>query len=253
SVKSYNQPRREQRQQVLAAARELDMMVVPEGGSLLEHNLTMVVDGHTGVEHSIPVADAFEDVLQLWGASQVGYTPTLTVAYGGLSGEHYWYQTSNVWEHERLLTFTPRFVVDPRSRRRRKVPDNEVNHINNARVCKKLLDRGVRVNLGAHGQLAGLAHHWELWMLEQGGMTPLEVLRCGTMNPAHYLGLDDDIGSIEQGKLADLVVMDENPLENIRNTDSVHYTMINGRLYDSATMNQVWPERKDREPFFFEE
>ncbi|HRW52214.1 MAG TPA: amidohydrolase family protein [Phycisphaerae bacterium] len=253
SVKSYNQPRREQRQQVLAAARELDMMVVPEGGSLLEHNLTMVVDGHTGVEHSIPVADAFEDVLQLWGASQVGYTPTLTVAYGGLSGEHYWYQTSNVWEHERLLTFTPRFVIDPRSRRRRKVPDNEVNHINNARVCKKLLDRGVRVNLGAHGQLAGLAHHWELWMLAQGGMTPLEVLRCGTMNPAHYLGLDDDIGSIEQGKLADLVVMDENPLENIRNTDSVHFTMINGRLYDSATMNQVWPERKDREPFFFED
>lgn len=253
SVKSYNQPRREQRQQVLAAARELEMMVVPEGGSLLQHNLTMVVDGHTGVEHSIPVADAFDDVLQLWGASQVGYTPTLTVAYGGLSGEHYWYQISNVWEHERLTTFTPRFVIDPRSRRRRKVPDNEVNHINNARVCKKLLDHGVRVNLGAHGQLAGLAHHWELWMLGQGGMTPMEVLRCGTMNPAWYVGLDDHIGSIEPGKLADLVVLDKNPLENIRNTDSVHFTMINGRLYDSSTMNQVWPEKRKRAKFFWEE
>ncbi|MCB9854024.1 MAG: PD40 domain-containing protein [Phycisphaerales bacterium] len=253
SVKSYNQPRREQRQQVLAAARELGMMVVPEGGSLLEHNLTMVVDGHTGVEHSIPVADAFEDVLQLWGASQVGYTPTLVVAYGGNWGENYWYQTSNVWEHKRLSSFMPRFVIDPRSRRRPMVPDNENNHISNARVCKKLLDRGVRVNLGAHGQLAGLAQHWEIWMFEQGGMTPLESLRCATMNPAHYVGLDDHIGSIEQGKLADLVVLDANPLESIRNTDSVHYTMINGRLYDSATMDQIWPEQKKREPFFWEE
>lgn len=253
SVKSYNQPRREQRQQVIAAAHELGMMVVPEGGSLLEHNLTMVVDGHTGVEHSIPVADVFEDVLQLWGATKVGYTPTLTVAYGGLSGEHYWYQVSKVWEHKRLMTFTPRFVVDPRSRRRRTVPENELNHISAARTCKKLTDRGIRVNLGAHGQLAGLADHWEMWMMAQGGMTPMEVLRAATMNPAHYLGLDDDIGSIEQGKLADLVVLDENPLENIRNTDSVRYTMLNGRLYDAATMNQVWPDRVNRKPFFWEE
>ncbi len=252
SVKSYNQPRREQRQQVLAAARELDMMVVPEGGSLLQHNLTMVVDGHTGVEHSIPVADVFEDVKQLWGATQVGYTPTLTVGYGGLWGENYWYQTTKVWENERLLSFTPRFVVDPRARRRPMVPDEELNHISNARVCKKLLDRGVRVNLGAHGQLAGLAQHWELWMFAQGGMTPLEVIRAGTLHPASYVGLDDQIGSIEEGKLADLVVLDGNPLEDIRETESVRFTMINGRLFDSATMNQVWPERRERRAFFWQ-
>jgi len=252
SVKSYNQPRRDQRQQVVAAARELGMMVVPEGGSLLQHNLTMVVDGHTGVEHSIPVADAYEDVAQLWSATQVGYTPTLTVGYGGLYGEHYWYQHENVWENERLMTFTPRFVVDPRARRRRMVPDNEFNHISNATLCKKLLDRGVRVNLGAHGQLAGLAHHWELWMFAQGGMTPLEVIRCGTLYPAWYVGLDGDIGSLEAGKLADLVVLNANPLDDIRNTSSLDMVVQNGRVYDAATMNLVHPKQVERPAFFWE-
>ncbi len=103
SVKSYNQPRRDQRQQVIAAARELDMMVVPEGGSLFEHNMTQVVDGHTGVEHSIPVARAYDDVRQLWKGTQVGYTPTLIVAYGGIWGENYWYDKTRVWENDRLM------------------------------------------------------------------------------------------------------------------------------------------------------
>ena len=252
SVKSYNQPRRDQRQQVIAAARELEMMVVPEGGSLLQHNLTMVVDGHTGVEHSIPVANAYEDILQLWSATKVGYTPTLTVAYGGMYGEHYWYQESNVWENERLLAFVPRFVIDPRARRRRMVPTEELNHINNAKVCKKMLDRGVRVNLGAHGQLAGLAHHWELWMFAQGDMTPLEVIRCGTLHPAWYVGLDRDIGSLEPGKLADFVVLEDNPLDDIRHTANVEWVVQNGRVFDAATMNQVHPIAKQRPAFFWE-
>jgi Tol biopolymer transport system component/imidazolonepropionase-like amidohydrolase len=252
SVKSYNQPRRDQRQQVLAAARELGMMVVPEGGSLLQHNLTMVVDGHTGVEHAIPIDAAYSDVLTLWPPTAVGYTPTLVVAYGGLWGENYWYQKTPVWENERLMTFVPRFVVDPRSRRRTMVPDEEFNHIRVARVCKALLDRGVKVNLGAHGQLAGLAHHWELWMFSQGGMTALEVIRCGTLNPAHYVGLDGDIGSIEPGKLADIVVLHGNPLEDIRQTANVRYTVANGRVYDAATMNQIGNYEQPRGRFFWE-
>src|SRR4029077_18198409 len=105
SVKSYNQPRRDQRQQVIAAARELGMLVVPEGGSLFEHNMTMVVDGHTGVEHSIPVARAYKDVRQLWSGTRVGYTPTLIVGYGGIWGENYWYAKTPVWADSRLLSF----------------------------------------------------------------------------------------------------------------------------------------------------
>jgi imidazolonepropionase-like amidohydrolase/Tol biopolymer transport system component len=252
SVKSYNQPRRDQRQQVIEAARQLGMMVVPEGGSLFQHNMTFVVDGHTGVEHSIPVGNAYEDVMQLWGKTRTGYTPTLIVGYGGLWGESYWYAKTNVWEDQRLNAFVPRRLIDSRARRRTMPAEDEWNHINNARIAKRLLDRGVSVQLGAHGQREGLGAHWELWMFNQGGMTPLESIRSATLNGARYLGLDKDIGSLEPGKLADLIVLDANPLENIRNSESVRYTVVNGRVFDAATMNEIGNRPRERQKFFFE-
>lgn len=252
SVKSYNQPRRNQRQQVIKAARELEMMVYPEGGSTFYHNLNMVLDGHTGIEHAIPVVPLYGDVLQLWAASRTAYTPTLVVAYGGLSGEYYWYQKTNVWEKDRLLNFVPRAIVDPRSRRRTMAPDDDFGHIAVARSAKALLDHGVKVNLGAHGQLQGLGAHWELWMLAQGGMTPLEAIRCATLNGAEYIGMGDQLGSLEPGKLADLVIMDKNPLENILNTETVNMVMKNGRLYDAATMNEIGNHPRKRLPFYWE-
>ncbi|MDY7226485.1 amidohydrolase family protein [Hyalangium sp. s54d21] len=252
SVKSYNQPRRDQRQKVLQAARELQMMVVPEGGSLFHHNMAMVVDGHTGVEHSLPVARVYADVLQLWSKSKSGYTPTLGVAYGGLNGEVYWYGKTNVWENSRLMSFVPRRVIDAASRRRQIAPDTEYNHFAVAKAARELNDAGVSVQLGAHGQREGLAAHWELWMFGQGGMKPLQALRAGTLSGARYLGLDQDIGSLEAGKLADLIVLDKNPLEDLRNTDSVRFTMVNGRLFDAATMNEVGNQSRVRAKFFFE-
>ncbi len=254
SVKSYNQPRREQRQQVMKAAKELEMLVVPEGGSTFTHNMSMILDGHTGIEHNVPVAPLYNDVVNLWAASETGYTPTHVVNYASMSGEYYWYQKTNVWENEKLLTFTPRSVIDPRSRHRTMIPDEEYEngHILTAKSDKKLSDAGVKVNLGAHGQLQGLGAHWELWMLQQGGISNHQALRSATLNGAHYLGMDHEIGSLEAGKLADLIVLDKNPLENVRNTNSVHYTMVNGRLFDASTMNEVGNQPKERLPFWWE-
>ena len=143
SVKSYNQPRRDQRQQILAAARELEMLVVPEGGSLFQHNMTMVVDGHTGIEHTIPVPKIYEDVLQLWPKNGVGYTPTLLVGYGGIWGENYWYQHTNVWENPKLSKFVPPEELDARAMRRVMAPEEDFNHFNIARIAKQLHDAGV--------------------------------------------------------------------------------------------------------------
>lgn len=250
SVKSYNQPRRDQRQQVIEAARQLNMMVVPEGGSLYQHNMSMIVDGHTTIEHSIPLARLYDDVHQLWRQTDVAYNPTIVVAYGGSYGENYWYQESEVWNDPILTQYVPRRILDARARRPVTAPDNEWNHISVAREATRLAAEGVNVQIGAHGQREGLAAHWELWSLAQGGMQPLDIIRAGTLNGAKALGMDRDIGSLEPGKLADMVVLDANPLENIRNTTSIAYTVLNGRVYDSG-MNEVAPRERPRAPFWF--
>ena len=255
SVKSYNQPRRDQRQQVLKAARELGVKVFPEGGSTFTHNMSMILDGHTGIEHNVPIYPLYNDVLTLWGESNTGYTPTLVVNYGSISGEYYWYQNTNVWEKERLLTFTPRGIVDSRSRHRTMVPQEEyeAGFMQSAAAAKALLDHGVTVNIGAHGQLQGLAAHWETWMFHLGGMSNHEALKVATINGANYIGMGDHIGSLEPGKLADLIVIDGNPLDDLYDSENVVYTMVNGRLFDSATMNETGNHPRERLPFWWEQ
>ena len=241
SVKSYNQPRRDQRQQVIAAARQLKMMVVPEGGSTFMHNMTMIVDGHTGIEHTLPVQTAYDDVMDLWRNTMVGYTPTLSVAYGGISGEQYWYEHDDLWKHARLKTFIPPHILNPRSRRRNKSPLEDYNHIRVAEIAKQVVDDGGLVQAGGHGQLNGICTHWEMWSFVQGGMTPLQSLECGTLNGAKYLGLDGDLGSIEAGKLADILIYESgaDPTKSIRDSERVWRTIANGRIFDAKTMQEI--------------
>jgi imidazolonepropionase-like amidohydrolase len=251
SVKSYNQPRRDQRQQIIEAGAELKMMVCPEGGSMFFHNLTMILDGHTTQEHALPVAPLYEDVLKLFAFSRTAYNPTLVVGYGGLWGENYWYEETNVWENKRLLNFVPRGLVDARSRRRTKVPADELHHIALAKSAADLIRRGVVTSVSAHGQMQGICSHWDLWMFQQGGLSNHEALFTATINGARALGLDHHVGSLKQGKLADLIVLDKNPLENIRNSESIDLVMKNGRLYDSMSLRQLYPVRtkKPQLPF----
>lgn len=252
SVKSYNQPRRDQRQQVIQAASETGMMVMPEGGMRFQYNMSMLIDGHTTLEHSIPIQNVYDDVRQLWSQVETAYTPTFGVAFGGLMGEEYWYDRTRVWENPRLMRFVPRSRVYPRAIRRPTAPDAEYNHISVAATSKSLRDVGVRVNIGAHGQREGLAAHWEIWSMAQGGFTPWEALRGATIDPAISLGMEQHIGSIEPGKLADLAIIEGNPLEDIRQSEFVSHTVINGRLYETSTMNQLAPDEIRREPLYFE-
>ncbi len=243
SVKSYQQPRREQRQQIVKACRELGVLDMPEGGSTLSNNLTHILDGHTTVEHAIPVAPLYEPELRVFAESGTSYTPTLVVGYGGLWGENWWYAKTKVWENERLLRFVPRSVVDPRARRRVVASDeSEYHHLRLARTAADLYRRGGNVEIGAHGQMQGLADHWETWMLAQGGLTPHEALRCATFGGAKALCLEGTLGSLRPGRLADLVVIEGKPLENVRDSENIRWTMINGRLYDARTMEQIVPD-----------
>jgi imidazolonepropionase-like amidohydrolase len=130
--------------------------------------------------------------------------------------------------------------------------EDDYNHIRIARGARAIRDAGGLVLLGAHGQLQGLGAHWELWMLAQGGLSPMQALAAGTIDGARYLGLDKDIGSLEAGKLADLVVLEKNPLADIRNSDSVRLVVVNGRVFDAATMNEIGNHPRTRGKFYWE-
>ncbi|WP_017930230.1 amidohydrolase family protein [Robiginitomaculum antarcticum] len=252
SVKNYNQPRRDQRQQVVAAARKENIAVVAEGGSLYHMDMSMVVDGNTSIEHNLPTLDIYDDVVQLYGQSKVAYTPTLVVTYGGVRGEDYYYQESDVWTHPILSRHVPPRRLEARSVRRQMAPVGDYADAKSAASAKKLMEAGVLVNIGAHGQREGLGAHWEIWSFARGGMSPLQALKTATINPAKFLGYDNDIGSLETGKLADLVILSGNPLEDIRQTDDIEHVMIGGRLYESGTLNEVFTGNRTRLPYWFE-
>ncbi|MHA7820930.1 MAG: amidohydrolase family protein [Erythrobacter sp.] len=251
SVKNYNQPRREQRQMVARAAAEENVLVVAEGGSLFGMDMNLIADGNSTIEHNVPGDVFYEDVLQFFGQSNSNYTPTLTVTYGGLAADPYWRQATNVWENP-LMVHTPPKMLLAETGRRTTAPEWAFVDDNAAREAHKIAQRGVEVSIGAHGQQAGIGAHWELWSFARGGMTATEALRAGTIAPARSLGMAADIGSLEVGKLADLVILSADPSENIRNSDKIERVMLGGRLYDAATMNEIATGTSERRAYWWE-
>jgi Tol biopolymer transport system component len=252
NIKSYIVGNRRQRQYMVQAAKELEMMPTTEGAIDLKLDLTHVIDGFHGNEHTLPVTPLYKDVIQMFAQSGISETPTLIVNYGGPFGEDYWYESTEVHDNAKLNHFTPHRIIDEKTKRRpgwfRK---DEYAFPKLAAQVTKLERAGGLVGVGSHGQLQGLGYHWEMWMLASGGMTPMEVLRCATSNGAKIVGRPQDLGSIEVGKLADLVIFDKNPLDDIHNTNTIRWVMKNGELFEGDTLDQVWPEKKKLEPLWF--
>lgn len=251
SIKNYNQPRREQRQQLAQAARAENMLDVAEGGSLFGMDMNLIADGVSTVENNVPVKRFYEDVLQFWAGSQTNNTPTLVVTYGWLAGDPDWRQATNVWENP-LMVHTPPKELLAATARRVTAPEWAFVDEDSAREANRLAKRGVKVAIGAHCQQAGIAAHWELWSFVRGGMTPVESLRAGTIAAAQSLGMKRDIGSLEAGKLADLLVLDADPSADIRNSDKIARVMLGGRPYDARTMNEVETGTSRRLPYWWE-
>lgn len=252
SVKNYNQPRRDQRQMVVAAALAENMEVVPEGGSLFTMDISLVQDGNSTVEHNVPLETFYQDVVSLWSQSTTNYTPTLVVTYGGLAGDPYWRAHTDVWRHPILSRHAPAALLAAQNKRRELAPEEAYVDDESARESKKLADRGIQVSIGAHGQQTGLGSHWEIWSFVRGGWSPIDALRAATIMPARSLGYVADVGSLETGKLADLIVLDADPTSDIRNTEKIHRVMLGGRLYDPMTMNEVDTGNRKRLPYWWE-
>ena len=252
SVKNYNQPRREQRQMVVKAAQAEGMEVVPEGGSLYTMDLTLIQDGNSTVEHNIPLHTFYKDLVQLWGQTKTDYTPTLVVTYGGPAGDPYWRAHTNVWEDPILSRHAPPAELAANNKRRVIAPESDYVDDDSAREAKKIADAGRMVSIGAHGQQAGLGAHWEIWSFVRGGWSNIDALRAATIMPATSLGYAKDVGSLEPGKLADLLILDADPTQEIRNTEKIHRVMLGGRLYDPLTMNEAETGNRKRQPYWWE-
>ncbi|MDP3494182.1 MAG: amidohydrolase family protein [Hyphomonadaceae bacterium] len=252
-IKNYNQPRRNQRQQVVAASIAENIQVVAEGASLFAQDIALIADGNTALEHNIPQMELYEDVISFFAQTKVAYTPTLVVTYGGLAGDPYWRSHTDVWRHPILSRHVPPHILQPNNVRRTQAPEEDYVDGRSAAAAKKLFERGVNVSIGAHGQEEGLGAHWELWSFARGGWSPLQALQAGTIMPARKLGFEKDIGSLEVGKLADLVVLDANPLSDIRNSDKIASVMVNGRLYDAVTLNETGRGVAKRAPYYWEQ
>lgn len=245
TFKMYMTGQRKQRQWLIKAAKELELMPTTEGGLDIRIDLTHAIDGYPGVEHNLPVYPLYSDVVNLFKFSGTTSTPTLLVTYSGPWGENYFYATEDVYNNSKMRNFTPYPELASRALRRASwFHKDEHKFSRHAQFIKNLVEAGGKAGVGSHGQIQGIGFHWELWAMQSGGMSNHDTLKTATIFGAEAIGFGKELGSIEVGKLADLLILDKNPLENIRHSEAINSIMKNGRLYDANSLDQTYPENK---------
>jgi hypothetical protein len=238
SIKDYLQPTRAQKQMLGQAARLNGVTITAEGEDLF-HDLALVIDGHPGWEHNLPYTPLYRDATQFFARAGVVYSATLNVSSPAFRGQEYYLARSGILNDPKQLRFVPwRELITAKYYTQRPLAEYAFPIM--AEGVADIVRGGGTAAVGGHGEWNGLDTHWDLWS-EASAMTPIEALEIGTWRGASFVGLDTQLGSITVGKVADLVVLNSDPLENIQNTRDIQYVMKAGRLYDGNTLDEIWP------------
>ncbi len=239
SLKQYLQPRRDQRQWVSDVARKVGLQVTSENGDL-EYTLGMIMDGQTGFEHPLSYTPLYSDLTRFLGMAKATYSPTFMVGGPGPWNEEYWYQESETWKDPKTRRFMPWVQYIPQTRERMLRPATDYSFPWLAQGLVDIIAAGGYGSIGAHGQHNGLGSHWETWMAASAA-GPVGALQIASLHGARFIGKEKDLGSIEVGKLADFMILNSNPLVNIRNTTDIQFVVKGGVVYDDETLDEVWP------------
>jgi imidazolonepropionase-like amidohydrolase/Tol biopolymer transport system component len=241
-IKEHTDPRRDQVQWIIEAAREESVMVAVDPARGPRRELRPLVDGAASLEHLYAAGPVKKDVIEMLARLGSFYVPTLVIA--GL--ESYYLTTMNAHDDPKLRRFVPHLRIEGELRyQNRWLLPHQIPKWYGESI-RDIVRGGGKVAMGSHGQVQGLGAHWEIWAMAMGGLTGLEAIRTATLVAAETLGLQDDLGSLEKGKLADLIVLDKNPLTDIKNTNTIRYVMKNGVLWNGDSMDEIWPTKRKR-------
>lgn len=234
-LKEANTPFRKQRQWLSDAAHTAGLGIYSHLQSF-DGTMTRLVDGYSGGEHSDFPVPYFKDVAEMLRQSGFVWTPNVLISNGSVSGADGELESS---------AGTAREVAAPGALRNG-IQQQDTNYFNGVRRALTVARQaaaasayGISVGVSGHN-MPGDRLHTEMHYLHQGGMPITEVLRAATVGNATKLGLSEYVGSLESGKIADFLVLQDDPLLDIGNARSIRYTVQGGRVYDS----------KNRKPIF---
>jgi len=249
-LKEYVTPFRLQRQWLSAAARSAGLHVYSHLESF-DRAMTSIVDGYSGGEHSYLPIPFFRDVEEMMRQSGYVWTPNIVISSGSVSSDHLPPATSNPESHN-----NPRnqgsnsndAALDGYGRRLQqeyRLPVHRASRV--ANQAGSASEVGISVGVSGHS-MPGAGLHAEMWHLSKAGMPIPDVLRAATTGNAEKLGLDQYLGSLEPGKIADILVLEGDPSADIENAKAVKLTIQGGRIFDAAKKVEILPRANTTHP-----